>query len=234
MQISDRVSGGTVRHRAIAPGVRRSPARAGYHSPPASVDAAGRRLANHPPATAEHALQRFRTMLDPFERAKAIRAVVFDVDGVLTDGSLFLGDDGQEYKAFHSRDGHGMVMLRDSGVTLAIITGRRSEVVRLRMESLGIEHVHQGCRDKLPAYEGLKQALGTEDAQMAYVGDDVVDLPLLRRAGLAVAVADAHPLVLEHAHWRTPHPGGRGAARDVCELILRAQGKLDAMLAAYL
>jgi 3-deoxy-D-manno-octulosonate 8-phosphate phosphatase (KDO 8-P phosphatase) len=173
-------------------------------------------------------------MQDPSERASSIRAVIFDVDGVLTDGSLYLGDDGQEYKAFNSRDGHGMVMLAHSGVTLAIITGRSSEVVRIRMESLGIEHVLQGRREKLPAYEELKQQLGVDDHEVAYVGDDVVDLPVMRRVGLAVAVADAHPLVLEHAHWRTRSPGGRGAAREVCELILRAQGKLDAMLAAYL
>jgi len=173
-------------------------------------------------------------MHDPIECARPIQAVVFDVDGVLTDGSLYLGDDGQEYKAFNSRDGHGMVMLRESGVTLAIITGRRSEVVRIRMESLGVEHVYQGRRNKLPAYAQLKQQLGIDDAQVAYVGDDVVDLPVMRQVGFAVAVADAHPLVLEHAHWRTSSPGGRGAARDVCEFVLRAQGKLDAMLAAYL
>lgn len=173
-------------------------------------------------------------MQDPSDRASSIRTVIFDVDGVLTDGSLYLGDDGQEYKAFNSRDGHGMVMLAHGGVTLAIITGRRSDVVRIRMESLGIEHVLQGRREKLPAYKELKQQLGVDDHQVAYVGDDVVDLPVMRRVGLAVAVADAHPLVLEHAHWRTPSPGGRGAAREVCEFILRAQGKLDPMLAAYL
>jgi 3-deoxy-D-manno-octulosonate 8-phosphate phosphatase (KDO 8-P phosphatase) len=173
-------------------------------------------------------------MQEILNRANPIRAVIFDVDGVLTDGSLFLGDDGQEYKAFNSRDGHGMVMLRDSGVLLGVITGRRSEVVRIRMESLGINHVYQGRRDKLPAYSELKQALGLDDSQLAYVGDDVVDLPILRRVGLAIAVADAHPLVIEHAHWCTQAPGGRGAAREVCELVLRAQGKLDAALARYL
>jgi 3-deoxy-D-manno-octulosonate 8-phosphate phosphatase (KDO 8-P phosphatase) len=173
-------------------------------------------------------------MLEPLDRAREIRVVAFDVDGVLTDGSLYLGDDGQEYKAFYSRDGHGMAMLRDSGVALAVITGRRSEVVRIRMESLGVEYVFQGCREKLPAYETLKRQLGVDDAQIAFVGDDVMDLPPLRRAGLAVAVADAHPLVRQHAHWCTPSPGGRGAARDVCELILHARGQLDALHAAYL
>jgi 3-deoxy-D-manno-octulosonate 8-phosphate phosphatase (KDO 8-P phosphatase) len=175
-----------------------------------------------------------QSLIDVIERAKRVRLVIFDVDGVLTDGSLFLGDDGQEYKAFHSRDGHGMTMLRQSGVTLAIITGRRSEVVRIRMESLGIAHVYQGYRDKLPAYRDIKETLGLDDAAVAYVGDDVVDLPVMRQVGLAIAVADAHPMVVEHCHWQTGTPGGRGAGREVCELIMRAQGTLDPMLQTYL
>ena len=173
-------------------------------------------------------------MRDILERASRVKLAIFDVDGVLTDGSLFIGDDGQEYKAFNSRDGHGMVMLRQTGVTLAIITGRSSEVVRIRMASLGINHLYQGILDKLAAYEELKQSLGLTDEAVAYVGDDVVDLPVLRRAGLAVAVADAHPLVQRHAHWQTRSPGGRGAARDLCELIMEAQGTLEAMMAHYL
>lgn len=173
-------------------------------------------------------------MRDILERASRIRLAIFDVDGVLTDGSLFIGDDGQEYKAFNSRDGHGMTMLRQTGVTLAIITGRSSEVVRIRMTSLGINHLYQGIQDKLMAYEELKKSLNLTDEAIAYVGDDVVDLPVLRRAGLAVAVADAHPLVQRHAHWRTASPGGRGAARDLCELLMEAQGTLDAMMARYL
>ena len=170
-------------------------------------------------------------MRDILERASRIQLAIFDVDGVLTDGSLFIGDDGQEYKAFNSRDGHGMVMLRQTGVTLAIITGRSSEVVRIRMASLGITHIYQGIQDKLIAYEELKQSLSLTDEAIAYVGDDVVDLPVLRRAGLAVAVADAHPLVQRHTHWQTRSPGGRGAARDLCELIMEAQGTRDAMMA---
>jgi len=168
------------------------------------------------------------------ERAARIRLVVFDVDGVLTDGSLFLGDGGEEYKAFHSRDGHGMKMLQEAGVELAVITGRTSRVVEHRMASLGIEHVFQGQRDKLPAFETLLARLGLQAAECAYVGDDVVDLPVMRRVGLAIAVQDAHPLVVRHAHWQTPSPGGRGAARDVCELILEARGDLERMLARYL
>ena len=168
------------------------------------------------------------------QRAARIRLVVFDVDGVLTDGSLFLGDGGEEYKAFHSRDGHGMAMLKEAGVEIAIITGRTSRVVEHRMAGLGIEHVFQGQRDKLPAFETLLDRLGLEPIQCAYVGDDVVDLPVMRRVGLAIAVQDAHPLVVRHAHWQTPHPGGRGAARDVCELILEARGDLERVMARYL
>lgn len=168
------------------------------------------------------------------QRAARIRLVVFDVDGVLTDGSLFLGDGGEEYKAFHSRDGHGMKMLQEAGVELAVITGRTSKVVEHRMASLGIEHVFQGQQEKLPAFEALVARVGLAPAECAYVGDDVVDLPVMRRVGLAIAVQDAHPLVVRHAHWQTPSPGGRGAARDVCELILEARGELERMLARYL
>ena len=173
-------------------------------------------------------------MQDILERAKQIRLVIFDVDGVLTDGSLYLGDDGQEYKAFNSRDGHGMTMLQQTGVILAVITGRTSEVVRIRMESLGIKYVYQGRRDKVPAYEELKRTVGLDDEQIAYVGDDVVDLPIMRRVGFSIAVADAHPLLQRHAHWQTRSPGGRGAGRDVCELIMEAQGNLSSMMERYL
>jgi len=173
-------------------------------------------------------------MQDIQAKAAQIRMVVFDVDGVLTDGRLFIGDDGQEYKAFNSKDGHGMRMLLDAGVDIGIITGRTSEVVRIRMESLGINLVYQGRREKLPAYEELKAATGLADEQIAFVGDDVVDLPVMRRAGLAVCVQDAHNLVKQHAHWITPSRGGYGAARDVCELLMDARGVLADTLAAYL
>lgn len=173
-------------------------------------------------------------MNDILDRAKPIRLLIFDVDGVLTDGSLFLGDDGQEYKAFNSRDGHGMVSLQYTGVKIAIITGRSSDVVRLRMASMGIEHVYQGHRNKVPPFEELKAKLALEIEQIAYVGDDVVDLPIMRRVGLAIAVQDAHPLVKQHAHWQTPSAGGRGAGRDVCELIMEAQGTLQGMYRRYL
>ncbi|MCB1819260.1 MAG: 3-deoxy-manno-octulosonate-8-phosphatase KdsC [Gammaproteobacteria bacterium] len=173
-------------------------------------------------------------MQDIYDKAAAIRLIVFDVDGVLTDGSLFIGDDGQEYKAFNSKDGHGMVMLQESGVQIAIITGRTSEVVRIRMASLGIEHLYQGKREKLPAYEELKRQTGLNDQQIAYVGDDVVDLPVMTRVGLAIAVQDAHALTKQHAHWVTASGGGRGAAREACELIMDAQGTLQQALQVYI
>jgi 3-deoxy-D-manno-octulosonate 8-phosphate phosphatase (KDO 8-P phosphatase) len=168
------------------------------------------------------------------DRARQIRLVVFDVDGVLTDGGIIIDTDGREHKIFHSRDGHGMKMLQQSGVEIGIISGRSSPAVTHRMSGLGIRHVYQGQQDKLPAFHELVGRLGLAPAQVAYVGDDVVDLPLLRRVGLAVAVQDAHELVRRHAHWVTACGGGRGAARDVCELIMDAQGTLAPRLAAYL
>jgi 3-deoxy-D-manno-octulosonate 8-phosphate phosphatase (KDO 8-P phosphatase) len=173
-------------------------------------------------------------MDDILKRAASIRLVIFDVDGVLTDGSLYLGDGGEEYKAFHSRDGHGMTMLQSTGVIIGVITGRTSQVVVHRMASLGVEYVYQGHREKLPAFEDMLEQVGVSPEVTAFVGDDVVDLPVMARVGLAIAVQDAHPLVKQHAHWQTPHPGGRGAARDVCELILEAQGNLRPMLDRYL
>lgn len=167
------------------------------------------------------------------ERAKAIRLVIFDVDGVLTNGGLLFSDDGKEYKTFNSRDGHGMIMLLATGVEIAVITGRASELVRLRMASLGIKHLYQGCKDKLPPYQELKTLLGYTDSQIAYVGDDVVDLPVMLRAGLAVAVSDAHPLVKKYAHWQTTHGGGVGAVREVCELIMDAQDTLSTTFRRY-
>ncbi|MDX1697189.1 MAG: 3-deoxy-manno-octulosonate-8-phosphatase KdsC [Thiohalobacterales bacterium] len=173
-------------------------------------------------------------MKDILDKASRIRLVIFDVDGVLTDGSLFLGDDGQEYKAFNSRDGHGIKMLQQHGVIVGIITGRTSKVVEYRMENLGITHVYQGKLQKLPAFEELIAKLDISPEETAYVGDDVVDLPVMRRAGLAIAVHDAHPLVLKHSHWQTPSAGGRGAARDVCEMLMEAKGVLKMEMDSYL
>ena len=173
-------------------------------------------------------------MQDILERASHIKLVIFDVDGVLTDGGLIMDKDGHEYKKFNSRDGHGMKMLQWNGVDIAIITGRSSDVVSHRMEGLGIKHVYQGQRDKRVAFYKLIEDLSLQPEQVAYVGDDVIDLPVLRKVGLAVAVQDAHELVKRHAHWQTPSCGGRGAARDVCDLIMEAQGTYEAEMAKYL
>ncbi|MGD2074275.1 MAG: 3-deoxy-manno-octulosonate-8-phosphatase KdsC [Gammaproteobacteria bacterium] len=173
-------------------------------------------------------------MKDILERASQIKLLIFDVDGVLTDGSLFVGDDGQEYKAFHSQDGHGIKMLQRHGVRCAVITGRTSRVVEHRMVNLGIELVYQGQQNKLEGFADLMERVRLSPQQVAYVGDDVVDLPVMRKVGLAIAVQDAHPWVLKHAHWQTPRGGGRGAARDVCELLLEAQGVLGQELESYL
>ena len=173
-------------------------------------------------------------MQDVLTKAREIQLVVFDVDGVLTDGTLFISDDGQEHKAFHSRDGHGMMMLKRAGIEIGIITGRTSQVVAHRMADLGVVHVYQGQREKLPAFERLLAHLSITPAQTAFVGDDVVDLPIMTRVGLAIAVQDAHPLVQRHAHWVTGRPGGKGAAREVCELLLEAKSLLDQLHAHYL
>jgi len=167
------------------------------------------------------------------EKAARIRLAIFDVDGVLTDGSLYLGDDGQEYKAFNSRDGLGMKLLQSSGVEIAIITARTSQVVALRMQSLGIGHLYQGRRDKLPAFHELLQQLSLQPEQAAYVGDDLLDLPIMGRVGLAITVQDANHEVVKRAHWQTRARGGRGAAREVCELLMQAQGTYQAMLQRF-
>lgn len=174
-------------------------------------------------------------MQDILNKAATVKLVIFDVDGVLTDGSLIYGDDGQEYKAFNSRDGHGINMLnKHQCVELAIITGRTSKVVEHRVTNLNIQHVYQGKRDKLPAFHELLEQLAIAPEHTAYVGDDLVDLPIMTQVGLAVAVNDAHDFVKKHAHWTTPSNGGRGAARDVCELILEAKGLLQKELDSYL
>lgn len=166
-------------------------------------------------------------------RAQRVKLVVFDVDGVLTDGSLFFDNDGVEYKAFNSRDGHGIKMLQASGVQAAIITGRTSNVVLHRAKNLGIVHIRQGAEDKRVAYEALLAELKLTHEQVASIGDDIVDLPILRCCGLAVTVPEAPPEVHGRVHHVTRQAGGRGAARELCELIMRAQGTWAAQLALY-
>ncbi|MDR0481204.1 MAG: HAD family hydrolase [Gallionellaceae bacterium] len=170
----------------------------------------------------------------PVERAKSIRLIAFDVDGIMTDGGLYLSDSGEEFKRFNSLDGHGMKMLRASGVIPAIITGRTSRCVELRAKNLGITHVFQGVEHKREAFiELLAQTRLTPEAA-AFMGDDVVDLPPMRMAGLAITVPDAPPAVQERAHYITRRRGGHGAVREVCELLMHAQSTLDAQLEPYL
>ena len=173
-------------------------------------------------------------MKDILDKATKIKLLVFDVDGVLTDGRLIVDDDGKESKAFYSKDGLGIKMLQQTGVQVAVITARTSNVVIHRMQNLGIKHIYQGQLDKLPAFEKMLTELDISAEQAAFVGDDVIDLPVILRAGLAITVADAHPLVIQHAHWQTPQCGGRGAARDVCELIMQAQETLEGQFQKYL
>jgi 3-deoxy-D-manno-octulosonate 8-phosphate phosphatase (KDO 8-P phosphatase) len=168
------------------------------------------------------------------ERIKPLRLVAFDVDGVLTDGGLYLSDSGEEFKRFNSLDGHGMKMLKASGIELAIITGRTSKCVALRAKNLGISRVYQGVEDKHAAMQSLLADLKLAPEAAAFMGDDVVDLPVMMRVGLALSVPAAPQMVRDHAHYVSQRQAGHGAVREVCELILGAQGTLDKQLEPYL
>jgi len=173
-------------------------------------------------------------MNDLLQRTQAIRLAIFDVDGVLTDGKLYFLVDGSEFKTFNTLDGQGIKMLINSGVRTAIISGRKAPVVERRAQNLGIQHLYQGREDKLDVLDELLAELGLTYEQVAYLGDDLPDLPVIRRVGLGMAVASANEFVREHAHGVTQARGGEGAAREFCELIMRGQGTLDAAQSAYL
>jgi 3-deoxy-D-manno-octulosonate 8-phosphate phosphatase (KDO 8-P phosphatase) len=173
-------------------------------------------------------------MHDVHDRARKLKLAAFDVDGVMTDGALYLSDNGDEAKAFFSLDGHGLKMLRESGVELALITGRKSRVVELRARNLGIEAVYQGVEDKARAFGELLAARNLDASAVSFMGDDVVDLPVMIRCGLALSVPAAPLIVRQHAHYVTRAAGGRGAVREICELIMHAQGTLDARIQSYL
>lgn len=172
-------------------------------------------------------------MQDLYNRARNIRVAAFDVDGVLTDGALYYADSGEELKRFSVHDGHGMRMLKDSGIQLAIITSRRSRCVEERARNLGIDLLYQGATDKLAAFRELLGQCGADAAACAYVGDDLVDLPVMRRCGLAATVPGAPPLVRRHAHIVTRSRGGEGAVREFCEIILYGRGSLAMRHADY-
>lgn len=167
------------------------------------------------------------------DKAKNIKLLILDVDGVLTNGELFFFEGG-EYKAFNSRDGLGIALLVQSGVQLAIISGNRSESVERRLKKFGITHVYQGVEDKSVVYQTIKNELGINDNEVAYMGDDLIDLPVMSQVALPTAVADADTFVKSHATWVSQYNGGQGAVRELCELILAAQGKLDDLRQGFL
>jgi 3-deoxy-D-manno-octulosonate 8-phosphate phosphatase (KDO 8-P phosphatase) len=167
-------------------------------------------------------------------RALLVRLMIFDVDGVLTDGSLHFGPDGETIKTFNVLDGHGIKLLQQSGVATAIISARQSPIVQRRAADLGIRHVRQGVHDKRAAFEQLCAETATTPDACGYAGDDVIDLPILTRVGFAASVPNGHPEVRARVHYVTQAGGGRGAVRELCDFILRAQGKYEAALGPYL
>ena len=160
-------------------------------------------------------------------KAEKIRLLILDVDGVMSDGLIYMGNSGEELKAFNVRDGYGIRCALTSGIEVAIITGRKAKLLEDRCETLGIAHLYQGQSDKLLAYRELLATLDLQPEQVAYVGDDLIDWPVMAEIGLSVAVADAHPLLIPRADYVTRIAGGRGAVREICDLLLLAQGKLD-------
>jgi len=162
--------------------------------------------------------------MTPTERARNIRCVIFDIDGVMTDCKLYLTHDGEEIKAVNVRDGLGLKLLMKHGIEVAVISGRPSAAMQKRLEYLGVPHIWLATENKLPAYDTLKAKLGLSDAQMAHMGDDTPDLPLFAQVGLALAPGDAHRKAKAAAHWISEAKGGDGAIREAVDFILAAQG----------
>lgn len=173
-------------------------------------------------------------MQEAYERARRVKLVIFDVDGVLTDGRIYLTDSGEEMKGFHSRDGHGMKLLKLAGLETAIISGRTARCVEVRARTLDVGVLYQGVEDKVAVFEELLGRTGLAADETAYIGDDIVDLPVMRRCGLAACVPESPEAVRAHAHYICKLPGGHGAVREWCEMILHAQGRFDAAMARYL
>ena len=161
------------------------------------------------------------------KKAEKIQLLICDVDGVMSDGLIYMGNNGEELKAFNVRDGYGIRCLLTSGIEVAIITGRQSKLLEDRAKTLGITYLYQGQHNKLLAYQQLLDTLNLKPEQTAYIGDDLIDLPVMEKVGLSVAVADAHPLLTPRANYVTRIAGGRGAVRELCDLILLAQGRLE-------
>ncbi len=167
------------------------------------------------------------------EKLAAIKLLLLDVDGILTDGRIVYDNNGNEFKAFDVKDGHGLKLLQRAGIRIGIITGRSSAVVQRRATELGIDILYQGALSKLEPYNEILAAEGLTDAQVAYMGDDVVDLPILRRVGFSATVADAVADVLPLVDYVTQRKGGRGAVREVCDMLLRASGQWDSLTRRY-
>lgn len=161
------------------------------------------------------------------DKAREIRLLICDVDGVMSDGLIYMGNHGEELKAFNVRDGYGIRCLLTSGIEVAIITGRSADLLADRCKTLGITHLYQGQSDKVLAFHDLLDKLALTAGQVAYIGDDLIDWPVMAQVGLSAAVADAHPLLLPRADYITRIAGGRGAVRELCDLILLSQDKLE-------
>jgi 3-deoxy-D-manno-octulosonate 8-phosphate phosphatase (KDO 8-P phosphatase) len=174
------------------------------------------------------------TLASVYEKAARIKLVLFDVDGVLTDRKIYYSDSGEEYKAFNLHDGLGIKLLRQTGVEVGIITARQSAIIHKRMQELDIRHIYQGYTEKIKALQIIISELNLELNQIAYVGDDLPDLSIIRQVGLGIAVADAVDYVRKQADWCTQAVGGQGAGREVCELIMQAQGTLNTLYENYL
>lgn len=162
-----------------------------------------------------------------FQQFRQIKLLICDIDGVFSDGRIYLGNNGEELKAFHTRDGFGVKALLNSDIEVAVITGRCSRIVNDRMTALGVHHIFQGQSDKTAAYTKLSEELNLSADEIAYIGDDVPDLALIRKVGLGIAVRDAHPSVQQAARYVTALPGGFGAVREVSDQLLLSQGKLN-------
>ncbi|MEL6711306.1 MAG: HAD hydrolase family protein [Pseudomonadota bacterium] len=168
------------------------------------------------------------------QKAVTITHFIFDIDGVMTDGRLFFNEQGEVVKSFHVRDGLGLQLLQRVGIRVAVISGRKSPIVTNRLNALGIHEIYQGVADKGDAYNNFKQQHQLQNQHIAYMGDDLIDLPVLCQAGLAISVADAHEQVRRQAHWCTSNPGGQGAVREACEWLLQIQGKLQPLIESYM
>lgn len=165
--------------------------------------------------------------VDVFQIAKEIKLLICDVDGVFSDGLVYMGNQGEELKTFHTRDGYGVKSLMNAGIEIAIITGRQSQIVENRMTALGIKLIYQGQDDKVKAYQDICDKLNIAPENTGYIGDDLIDWPVMEKVALKVCVADGHPLLVQRANYVTNIKGGHGAVREVCDLILQARDELD-------